>query len=324
MSGREGGPGSLAQACREAVAAAWCEASFGRAVAGARWGLVLAFLLGLVVLPWRGETMGRSSSRVTLSPGTISQGGVASVLVDEEDGGPPQLTWMGRKVFLVRQGEGKRWRGFLGVDLKTGPGVYELGVKDPLTGQEETIEVKVMSKDYGLRHLTLPREMVDLDAATLERVKEESRVMGTIWEAPPSAPLWSGPFARPLEGEVIGLFGVGSIINGQPRAPHSGVDLAAAPGLPVAAIHSGIVALIADHFFTGLSVVVDHGGGIQSMYFHLDHIAVGRGRRVTRGEVLGLAGATGRATGPHLHFGVRINGARVDPMEFIELSRRME
>lgn len=147
--------------------------------------------------------------------------------------------------------------------------------------------------------------------------------MKRLWNAPPSPPRWRGPFIRPVTGEVGGSFGRRSIINNQPRASHSGIDLRGKKGTPIKATNSGVVVLTADHFFTGLSVVVDHGGGIQSMYFHMDEIRVQKGQTVSKGHVIGRIGSTGRATGPHLHWGVRVNGARVDPLRLTVVSRQL-
>jgi murein DD-endopeptidase MepM/ murein hydrolase activator NlpD len=197
-------------------------------------------------------------------------------------------------------------------------------VKTAATGFRKQIDVTVLSKDFGVRQLTLPKEMVELDAITLERVKRESAIMKEVLEAPPTAPQWKSPFVKPLSGEVIGPFGQASIINGMPRSPHSGVDLRAERRTPVVSINSGRVALTGEYFFNGLFVVVDHGGAVQSMYFHLDKILVQQGDPVTKGQPVGLLGATGRATGPHLHFGIRINGARIDPMQFMKVNESME
>ena len=148
--------------------------------------------------------------------------------------------------------------------------------------------------------------------------------MKSLWEALPSTPLWNGPFLRPVPGEVVGPFGQRSIINDQPRSPHSGVDLKGERGAPVRAINHGQVVLTDDHFFTGLTVVMDHGGGIQSMYFHLNRIAVQKGQVATKGQIIGFVGSTGRATGPHLHWGIRMNGARIDPLLLLALSQQLE
>jgi murein DD-endopeptidase MepM/ murein hydrolase activator NlpD len=166
--------------------------------------------------------------------------------------------------------------------------------------------------------------MVDLDPETLKRVRKESEVMKGLWWAPPTLPLWRGDFYRPVPGEVVGPFGRKSVINKQPRSPHSGVDLRGEKGTPIKSINNGRVILTAEHFFTGFSIVIDHGGGIQSMYFHLDEIKVRKGQTVKRGDVIGLVGASGRSTGPHLHWGVRINGARVDPVRLTALSSGLD
>ena len=166
--------------------------------------------------------------------------------------------------------------------------------------------------------------MVDLDRDTLTRVKKESGIMRNLWAAPATVTFWRGPFRKPVQGDVVGPFGRRSVINEQPRSPHSGVDLKGKKGTPVHAINNGKVALTCDHFFSGRSVVVDHGGSIQSMYFHLEKILVQPGDVIKKGHVIGLVGATGRATGPHLHWGVRVNGARVDPLRLISLSQQIE
>lgn len=219
---------------------------------------------------------------------------------------------------------GKAQFGFFAADLEMKPGSYPLVVKIPSTGVRKQFDIAVRGKDFGVRRLTLPKELVDLDAATLERVKKEAAVMKEALEAPPTAPQWKGPFVKPLSGEVIGPFGQASIINSVPRSPHSGVDLKAERGTPVASINSGRVVLTGEHFFNGLFAVVDHGGAVHSMYFHLDKLLVQQGDTIHKGQVVGLVGATGRATGPHLHFGIRINGARIDPMRFIKINEVME
>jgi hypothetical protein len=261
---------------------------------------------------------------ITVSPDSIFQGNVGLVRVETTNGDSPQVQWMNQELFMAPFGNGKTWFGFFGADLKLKPGSYPLVVKIPSTGVRKQIDIAVHGKDFGVRQLTLPKEMVDLDTVTLERVKREAAIMKEVLEAPPTAPQWKGPFVKPVNGEVVGTFGQASIINGMPRSPHSGVDLKAETGTPVLSINSGRVVLTGEHFFNGLFAVIDHGGAVQSMYFHLDKILAQRGDRVEKGQVVGLVGATGRATGPHLHFGIRINGARIDPMQFIKVNEAME
>jgi murein DD-endopeptidase MepM/ murein hydrolase activator NlpD len=265
-----------------------------------------------------------SSPRIHLSSQIISQGELATVRVELTEGGTPRVRWLDREVHLVPDDQEKTWYGFLAADLKAQPGRYPLLIKVLPGPWEQTLEVTVDKKERGVRRLKLPKEMVDLDAPTMERVKREAAVMEEVLGEPPAAPLWRGRFLSPVAGEVVGPFGQASVINDSPRSPHSGVDLKAGRGTPVQAMNHGKVTLVADQFFTGLSVVIDHGGGVQSMYFHLDRVLVNQDDRVGKGQVIGLVGSTGRASGPHLHLGVRVNSARVDPLQLTIVSESME
>jgi murein DD-endopeptidase MepM/ murein hydrolase activator NlpD len=271
-----------------------------------------------------GEAGAFSRADIMLSSFRLAQGECGFLAIRTEGGMEPRARWLGGSVFLVPDKEKKTWYGFLGVDLSTEPGKTLLEVRLFPSEKSRSVEITVEEKDWGVRVLTLPREVVELDEDTLERVSRESQIMKEALATPPGGPRWSGSFRRPLDGEVVGPFGRRSIINEMPRSPHSGVDLRAGKGTPVHSIHDGEVLLVGEHFFSGKSVVIDHGGAIQSMYFHLEEIKVRQGQEVTRGQVIGLVGATGRATGPHLHFGMRVNGARVDPMQVIVLSEQMD
>jgi murein DD-endopeptidase MepM/ murein hydrolase activator NlpD len=174
--------------------------------------------------------------------------------------------------------------------------------------------------DHGIRRFTVPKEMEALTPAILERVKKESQEMREIFTRCNLQPLWHGRWIRPVQGRIVSPFGCRTIINNLERSPHSGVDLRAAQGTLIKAPNRGQVVLAADHFFGGLSLVIDHGGAIHSMYFHLSDISVSVGQMVEKGDIIGLTGLSGRATGPHLHFGIRLNGERVNPLRLIELS----
>ena len=270
------------------------------------------------------EVTAISQYDISLSSYIIPQGDMSLLRVDVKNGGIPRVTWMKREIYLVPNDDKTVYYGFLAADLTARPGFYEALLEFPPNGEKKKLEIEVKEKDYGIRRLTLPKRMVDLDAKTLKRVKKESRIMRRLWDAPPSSPYWTGPFERPIPGDVVGPFGRKSIINNQPRAPHSGVDLRAEKGTPIKAINQGMVIFTGSHFFTGKTIVMDHGGGIQSMYFHLEEILIEQGSVIEQGQVIGLVGSTGRATGPHLHWGIRINGARVNPLKLVDLSREME
>jgi murein DD-endopeptidase MepM/ murein hydrolase activator NlpD len=290
-------------------------------IKGIRIPLVILFFL-LSLSPANASPS--SGLDITVRPSTIGQGEVSLLTIREKGEARPEVIWMGKKIALVNDKRNGIWSGFIGADLTTKPGRYTLEIRMADTVDPFFRTVSVFSKDHGMRRLTLPREMVELDPPTLKRARDESRRVREIFLRSDDYPLWSGSWIRPVAGEVVGPFGCRSIINGMERSPHSGVDLKAAEGTPVMASNTGIVALVANHFFSGLSVILDHGGGIHSMYFHLSKAFVRGGELVEKGAVLGLSGSTGRATGPHLHFGIRLNGRRVSPVDLIEISRRLE
>jgi len=204
----------------------------------------------------------------------------------------------------------------LGVDMEDAPGtsdfVLERGAGEE-RGVVERVSITVTPGDFGVQALSLPDKQVDLDSETLRRVEIEQRTMLTAMQrVTPRA--WDGAFILPSDGNIQNTFGLRRVINGQPRRPHTGEDISAPAGTPVSAINHGTIRLVADHFFSGKSVVIDHGLGLYSMYFHLSDVTVHAGERVAKSQVIGAVGATGRASGPHLHWGVRLNGARVNPL----------
>jgi murein DD-endopeptidase MepM/ murein hydrolase activator NlpD len=181
-------------------------------------------------------------------------------------------------------------------------------------GATETLTIAVGEYPYSVQRLTIddPRR-TDPNAEDLKRIERESARIAELWglDGAVHAQL---PLAPPLETlPAGGRFGAKRIINGNPSSPHSGMDYAADRGTPVLAAGDGVVKLAEEHFFAGNSIFVDHGDGLVTMYFHLHEIFVELGQPVTRGAVIGTVGSTGRSTGPHLHFGARWRGARIDP-----------
>jgi hypothetical protein len=284
---------------------------------------VMLLLLGVILAPFC-RADGLSPPVVLTCPQKISQGDLGLIRIRAGEGETLRVMWQKQPVPLHTGRNTREYVGILSVDLRATPGIYKARVQIADFPEIHVVKIGVLEKDYGIRNLTLPGHMVDLDIRTLERVRKESQTVKALWTGHHSEKRWHGAFLKPLEGPVIGPFGRKSIINKKPRSPHSGVDIRAGKGSPVKATNAGRVVLSAEHFFSGKSVFIDHGGGIQSMYFHLDRIHVEMGESVTKGQVLGLVGSTGRATGPHLHFGIRVNGARVDPMRLIEISRHMD
>jgi murein DD-endopeptidase MepM/ murein hydrolase activator NlpD len=211
----------------------------------------------------------------------------------------------------------------VGVDLETKPGPQPWKVAVLAPGQPPQAlggRITIHRRDFQVQHLTLPATMVDLDPETERRAVSESERLGTLYRTITPERLWRGPFVRPVAGnEAPTGFGARRVINGKPRSAHSGTDYAAPKGTPVVAANTGRVALVGDFFFPGRLVVLDHGLGVYTLYFHLDTVTVADGDAVDRGQIVGTVGATGRATGPHLHFGALVGGARVDPVTLMKL-----
>ncbi|OGP83045.1 MAG: hypothetical protein A2Z08_11565, partial [Deltaproteobacteria bacterium RBG_16_54_11] len=206
--------------------------------------------------------------------------------------------------------------GIAGVDLKTPPGPYLLRVevKDHKgRSSEQVFEVQVEAGGFEVQRLTLPQELVDLKGEALKRVLAENKLLMGIFNQVRPERLWRLPFVRPVDGPITGAFGLRRIINGQDRSPHNGVDIGAPLGTEVAACNSGMVVFAQELYLSGKTIIIDHGFGLYSMYFHLSEMRVKAGDTVAINDCIGLVGATGRVTGPHLHWGIRLLKARVDP-----------
>ncbi len=213
--------------------------------------------------------------------------------------------------------------GLLGMDMGIKPARYKLRVMATDGNRRihtSILTIKVEKADFRTQTLSLPASMVELDAQTLARVEKEEKRLKVLFQGYRKEKLWKGPFARPVPGDPSTKFGLRRIINGQPKSPHTGVDLPAEEGTPVLASNNGIVVLVDQLFFSGKSVILDHGWGTYSMYFHLSETLVREGDRVSKETVVGRVGSTGRSKGPHLHWGIRINGARVDPLALLRLA----
>jgi murein DD-endopeptidase MepM/ murein hydrolase activator NlpD len=253
------------------------------------------------------------------------QGQIVLVKVSGDD---PQAevrgTFMGRTVSFFldpRSGEAPGHIGLLGLDMQDEPGTHELAV-DIKTGDQTrhvSMNVLVVKEKFRVEHLKLPKEKVDLDEKALARWKAEQEEVKTALADDSLSKLWQGGFLEPVGGKRTGIFGSVRIMNGQARNPHNGEDIGAPMGTDVLSTNDGVVRLTVDHIFSGKGVYVDHGLGFYSMYFHLSEVSVKEGDLVKAGQVVGKVGATGRATGPHLHWGVKLNGARVNPYALLDL-----
>lgn len=243
-------------------------------------------------------------------------GGVAVIPLGSVSAGAamPQ-TWMGDQPVLVTADHGQ-WYAVVGLPLDTAPGPHQLSVK--IGAVTKALDFVVNTKNYPEQHVTLKdKGKVELSPADEARADRELAAITGLkhyWRAAQDTDL---AFIMPVKGELSSHFGLRRFFNGEPRAPHAGIDVAVAPGTPIKASARGRVLAVDDYFFNGRTVFVDHGNGLITMYCHLQRIDVKTGDAVRKGQRIGLSGMTGRATGPHLHWSVVLNGAMVDPELFV-------
>lgn len=234
------------------------------------------------------------------------------------------LQWR-EQTYPMREEKDGSFLTVFGVDLLAPPGNDTLSVVARRGGavvSRADLPVEIRERAFPVQELTLPREMTRFDEATLARINREASALEKRFSRISSPVIWSLPFLPPVADFRPGPFGSRRVINGEPRSPHAGIDLVLPEGTPVVAISDGVVAFAGEQFFGGRSVVLDHGGGLFSVYYHLKEAAVSDGQRVARGERIGAVGMSGRATGPHLHFSVRAAGGRVDPTLLLSLPFR--
>lgn len=253
---------------------------------------------------------------VRLGPTAPRQGDVLVVLITGVPGAREVAGSLGGRP-LAFFPYGESFAALEGIDLAAPPGrtVWRVGLVDAGgLARKATGALTVKPRRFPVQRLTLPRHLVELDPETERRAESEAARLRALYDTVTPERLWRGAFTRPVAGDGKGEgFGARRIINGQPRMPHSGLDYAADRGTPVLAAHRGRVALVADFFFAGRLVALDHGLGLYTLYMHLDRVDVAEGAVVERGASIATVGATGRATGPHLHFAAQVRQARVDP-----------
>jgi murein DD-endopeptidase MepM/ murein hydrolase activator NlpD len=223
-------------------------------------------------------------------------------------------------------GDPQRWFGLLGVDLeaKTGPvevTVKATGTRGEITGKHA---LRIMPKEFPVRRLQVDESFVTPPAEVQARIERESRLVAGLFKQPPTPRRWEGTFERPVPGAVISSFGRRSVFNNKPRSPHSGADFRAATGTPIKAPNHGRVILVRDLYFAGQSVIIDHGLGLYTYFAHLSAFDVTEGQDVKKGQLVGKVGATGRVTGPHLHWTARLGETRIDPLSLMEVLEHLE
>jgi murein DD-endopeptidase MepM/ murein hydrolase activator NlpD len=254
-------------------------------------------------------------------PLEILQGEIAELLVAAERGSSLEA-WMGKARVHFFPAEDGNYRALIGADVEAKPGLVKVLVRavsaEGVTSEKQ-IDVRIKAKAFKSESFKVDPGFDQMTPHAQAEIRREQTAFARVFAAGSPERFWEMPFVRPVPHEAsASSFGFRRIINGVPRAPHGGTDLSSPAGTEVVAPNHGRVVLVGNFFFAGGSVVLDHGAGLYTMYFHLSEFKVEEGAMVRRGEVIALSGMTGRVTGAHLHWGARAAGARVDPLQLID------
>jgi murein DD-endopeptidase MepM/ murein hydrolase activator NlpD len=252
-----------------------------------------------------------------LPEGFSVPGGVAVVRIAASSAAAPRVWFRGHPVLVARDAAG--WFALVGLPLDIKPGKQRLKVALAATPvREKNVAFAVGKKAYPEQHITITdTSKVEPNPEAMQRIEREQKLIDAArnhWDDVSDVDL---ALQLPVEGRHSGNFGLRRFFNGQPRSPHAGLDIAVPSGTPVAAAAAGTVIDIGDYFFNGNTVFIDHGQGLITMYCHLSEVTATLGEKLQRGQPFALSGMTGRATGPHLHWSVILNGALVDPAVFV-------
>ena len=241
-------------------------------------------------------------------------GGIAAIRLPE-DADPASVRYRERRVLVAQAGN--QAIAIIGIALGASPGTHYLAARTR-SGKALKISFQVADKAYETQHITIKdQRKVNPEPRDMERIsREQKRIKDALrhWSDSDTVTL---DFQQPVDGPTSSPFGLRRFFNEQPRKPHSGLDIAAPEGTPIKAPAPGKIIATGEYFFNGNTVFINHGQGMVTMYCHMSRIDVEPGQQVGTGEVIGAVGMTGRVTGPHLHWGVSLNDARVDPLLFL-------
>jgi murein DD-endopeptidase MepM/ murein hydrolase activator NlpD len=280
--------------------------------------LLLACLIAggvptMATQPEAGEVVLDVSTRARfLRPGEV-------VLLEVSGSRPvlrPEGTGFGLALHFWPAGD-RQWRALVGVPLDTAAGTHELGVQAADAAgatASTTVSLNIEPGKFETRRLRVAQRYADPPASVIARILREARTLEELFAEPHSERMWRGPFSMPVPGPPTSSYGRLTMLNGKPGSRHQGADFRAPLGTQVTAPNAGVVVLATDLYYAGGTVVLDHGQGLVSLFAHLSRIDVAVGARVEQGDHLGQAGATGRVTGPHLHWAMRLHGSGVDPL----------
>jgi murein DD-endopeptidase MepM/ murein hydrolase activator NlpD len=281
----------------------------------------LANLGLLVAIPFSGQ--GVAYAVVTWQPPKLVNGSPILFQVSATSGTRAiSGTWLGHDVTLARVGTGKLWYALAGVPLETAPGAYDLELTETQAGGKTVRvvqKIKVGRAVYPKITVMVAKQYTQPNPEQLKEAQADKGVKQKTFGALTPERLWSGPFVPPVSVGISDVFGTARVFNQEVRSRHQGLDYAAPAGTPVHAVNRGTVILARPLYFEGNCVVVDHGQGLLSLYLHLSEFRVKEGDEVESGQLIGLSGGSGRASGPHLHLAIRWQGVYLNPAILMKL-----
>jgi hypothetical protein len=287
-----------------------------------RIGLWFAILLGF------GVSAGASGAQtdrltVTLAPALVEVGSPVLIHVEAPETAMLDGNWMGHALEFFPGRDGHGWFALAGVDVEGAVGPSKLRIEVKLAGggvEDLSRTVEIHAAHYRTGSLTVAPKFVEPSAEELKRIQAEVQLKAKVFGATAHEPLWTGNFHAPVTAAPTASFGTRRMFNGKLASVHKGMDFRAPTGTPVRAGNSGVVVLARPLYYEGNCVVIDHGLGLFTMAMHLSRMDVREGEQVATGKRLGLSGATGRVTGPHLHWAVRWEGAYLDPAKLLRMN----
>jgi hypothetical protein len=252
---------------------------------------------------------------------SLKQGEVILVGVTaSQDVGTLEGTALGQPLAFWRSTSPRRWLALLGIPLDMKSGQQHIVVHGTTADgvrEEAHVSLQILEGHFQQRRLSVDERYVDPPASEIDRVLAEQKRLDTLFATRRQDRLWGGTWQLPVPGQPTSSYGRQTVLNGEVRGRHQGADFRASTGTPVHAPNAGEIVLAENLYFSGNTVIVDHGDGLYSLLAHLSRIDVKPGSRVKRGDLLGLVGATGRVTGPHLHWAVRLHNVSVDPLSLV-------
>ena len=287
-----------------------------------------SFLFGCVLLAvlffpivTNAQKHARPSQDVTLTPALVEAGSPELIGVVASQDARVSGEWFGHAIEFFRTGRGN-WYALAGVDVEApiGPSLLKIEVRSGAKSRDLSRTIVNHAAHYRTGSLSVAPKFVEPDPEALKQIEAESQLKAKIFATSAPEPLWTGSFRAPVTAQATDCFGTRRMFNGKLASVHKGMDFRAASGTVVRAGNSGVVVLARPLYYEGNCVIVDHGLGLYTLSMHFSRIDVKEGQRVAQGQALGLSGATGRVTGPHLHWAVRWQGAYLDPAKLLKLN----